>query len=180
MLTTIGNVTYLATQSMAVFGTVDFGESWSVVLPAQTNGEVLMQLQVDETSAQAGQEANTLLLVTRNRIYQMKPRMKTQFPLKFFAQTLVPIVLPDSSPDHPINVVATHRGPGEESSTVLSQTQCPTTTECQDTSNDNVLTSHNIIEDTWSTSEIADWFALDRGKQPALDCKYLSSPTSRE
>ena len=120
MLATMGGVTYLATQSMAVFGTVDFGESWNVVLPVQANRRVVIQLQVDQTSAQAGREANTLLLVTRNRVYQIKPRMKKRFPLKFFAPVLVPIVLPDSSPDHPINVVATHRGPGEESSTFIS------------------------------------------------------------
>jgi len=168
MLATMGDVTYLATQSMAVFGTVDFGESWSTVLPAQANGKVLMQLQVDETSAQAGREANTLLLVTRNIVYQMKPRMKKQVPLKFLAPALVSIVLPESSPDHPINVVATHRGPGEDSSTFISRTRCPTSKECGDTSNDNVLTSHDITEHTWNTLEIADWFALDRGmKKPA-------------
>jgi len=167
MLATMGGVTFLATQSMAVFGTVDFGESWSTVLPVQANGEVVIQLQVDQTSAQAGREANTLLLVTRNRVYQIKPRMKKRFPLKFFAPVLVPIVLPDSSPDHPINVVATHRGPGEESSTFISRTRCPTSKECRDTSNDNVLTSHDITEHTWSTLEITDWFALDRGKKPA-------------
>eukprot|EP00588_Corethron_pennatum_P003581 CAMPEP_0194298544 /NCGR_PEP_ID=MMETSP0169-20130528/60225_1 /TAXON_ID=218684 /ORGANISM="Corethron pennatum, Strain L29A3" /LENGTH=424 /DNA_ID=CAMNT_0039048545 /DNA_START=146 /DNA_END=1417 /DNA_ORIENTATION=+ len=171
MLATMGDVIYLATQSMAVFGTVDFGKSWSVVLPAQANGEVVMQLQVDQTSAKAGHEADTLVLVTENRVYQMKPRMKKQFPLTFFAPTLVPIVLPDSSPDHPINVVATHRGPGEESSTFISRTQCPTKQVCQDTSNDNVLTSHNITGHTWSKSEITDWFGKDRADQPASHWK---------
>merc|ERR1740139_102775 len=168
MLATMGDVTYLATQSMAVFGTVDFGESWSVVLPAQAYGEVVMQLQVDQTSAQAGHEANTLLLVTNNKVYKVKPRIKKQFPLSFFAPTPVPIVLPDSSPNHPINVVATHRGPGEESSTFISRTQCPTKWwKCRDTSNDNVLTSHNITKHTWNTLEITDWFGIDRANQPA-------------
>jgi len=171
MLATMGNVTYLATQSRSVFRTIDFGESWSAVLPAQANGELVMQLQIDQTTAQAGHEADTLLLVTKNKVYQLNPGLDTQFPLKFSAPTLVPIALPGSSPEHPINLVATHRGPGKDSSTFISRTQCPTRFVCNDTSTDNVITSHDITRHTWGASEIHDWFAMDRARSPASHWK---------
>eukprot|EP00588_Corethron_pennatum_P001329 CAMPEP_0194299422 /NCGR_PEP_ID=MMETSP0169-20130528/60708_1 /TAXON_ID=218684 /ORGANISM="Corethron pennatum, Strain L29A3" /LENGTH=988 /DNA_ID=CAMNT_0039049517 /DNA_START=378 /DNA_END=3342 /DNA_ORIENTATION=- len=171
MLATMGNVTYLATQSRSVFRTIDFGESWSAVLPAQANGELVMQLQIDQTTAQAGHEADTLLLVTKNKVYQLNPGLETQFPLKFSAPTLVPIALPGSSPEHPINLVATHRGPGKDSSTFISRTQCPTRFVCNDTSTDNVITSHDITRHTWGASEIHDWFAMDRARSPASHWK---------
>eukprot|EP00588_Corethron_pennatum_P007673 CAMPEP_0194299040 /NCGR_PEP_ID=MMETSP0169-20130528/60502_1 /TAXON_ID=218684 /ORGANISM="Corethron pennatum, Strain L29A3" /LENGTH=767 /DNA_ID=CAMNT_0039049101 /DNA_START=1032 /DNA_END=3335 /DNA_ORIENTATION=- len=172
MLATMGTVTYLVTQSMAMFGTADFGESWSVVLPAQASKEMVMQVQVDQTSAQGGHEADTLLLVTKNKVYRVKPRKVKAFPLKFSAPAPVQIMLPDTSPvGHPINLVATHRGTGEESSIFVSRTRCPTEEVCLDTSNDSVITSHNITGHTWGTSEIKDWFALDRSGKPASHWK---------
>jgi len=169
MLATMGNVTYLATPSMAVFATIDFGDSWSLLLPAGTKKGVVMQLQVDQTTAQTGHEANALLLVTKDKIYQLKPGIKTLLPLKIHAPVLVPIVLPDSSPNHPINLVGTHHGAGGKSSTFISRTECPTIEVCRDTSNDNVATSHNRTSHTWGTSEIIDWFGLDRAREPASD-----------
>jgi len=168
MLATMGNVIYLATESMAVFGSFDFGESWSEVLPAQKNKGAVMELQVDQTSAQAGRKANTLLLVTKNTVYQLKPRINRN---KFSTPTLVPIVLPDTGLTHPINLVATHRGRGEASSFFVSQTHCPSIRDCRDTSNDNVMTSHDITRQTWVTSEIQDWFGLDRAGRPASHWK---------